>query len=215
MSCARRGIGLALVAGVLFVASPAASALEEAQYQVIKQSGALELRSYAPQILVETQVEGEFKRAGNRAFSRLFDYISGANHRQQKIAMTAPVSQESGEKIEMTRPVVQDAGPDDRWRVSFLVPSRFDQETVPQPTDPAVYLRSVPEQLVAVIRYSGTWSEENFNWHLADLRAWIERHGWTEAGSPRWARYDPPFKPWFMRRNEILIAVETGGLGLN
>ena len=84
--------------------------IEEAGYRVVKSDGAFELRDYAPHILAETVVDGSLEDAGNQAFRRLFRYISGENRSQGKIAMTAPVSQESkGEKISMTAPVGQQA----------------------------------------------------------------------------------------------------------
>ncbi|HET6564603.1 MAG TPA: heme-binding protein [Xanthomonadales bacterium] len=191
--------------------STSVNAIEEAKYELLEQDNAFELRRYAPQILVETVVEGNFKEAGNRAFGLLFNYISGANQAQSKIAMTAPVSQDAsaaqGEKIAMTAPVGQDLAADGSWRVSFLVPSLYTRETVPQPTDSRVYLREVPAQEVAVVRYSGTWNESNYDSHLKSLRDWMQLRGLEPAGEPRWARYDPPFKPWFLRRNEVLVPV--------
>ena len=85
-----------------------AMAIEEAKYTVLKKEGHLELRQYAPHIVAETLVESDFEGAGNKAFRRLFNYISGNNESRQKIAMTAPVSQAvQGEKIAMTVPVGQ------------------------------------------------------------------------------------------------------------
>ena len=93
------------------------------------------------------------------------------------------------------------------WVVSFMMPSSYSMDTIPQPADPAVRLREVPAHRAAVIRYSGFWSEERYREHLHKLRAWIGQQGLEDAGDPVWARYDPPFKPWFMRRNEILIPI--------
>ena len=119
--------------------------------------------------------------------------------------MTAPVSQSpAGKKIAMTAPVGQSPA-QGGWVVSFMMPSSYTMETIPRPSDPAVQLRAVPSYRAAVIRYTGFWSEERYQEHLQELRAWIAAQGLEVAGDPVWARYDPPFKPWFMRRNEILI----------
>jgi hypothetical protein len=32
--------------------------------------------------------------------------------------------------------------------------------------------------------------------------------GYRVSGEPRWARYDPPWKPWFLRRNEVIVPIE-------
>ncbi|HET6593415.1 MAG TPA: heme-binding protein, partial [Xanthomonadales bacterium] len=180
----------------------------EAEYRVLQQDGAIELREYAPSIVAETIVDADFEDAGNRAFRKLFRYIDGENVAQQEIAMTAPVSQApAGRKIEMTAPVGQ-RPTNGGWAVSFMMPSSFTMATIPRPSDPAVQVRAIPSYRAAVIRYSGFWSEERYREHLGELRAWIAAQGLEATGEPVWARYDPPFKPWFMRRNEVLIPVQ-------
>jgi hypothetical protein len=193
---------------ILGVLSPvAAMAVEEPTYEVVATHGDVEVRRYAPMILAETRVDADFEDAGNRAFQRLFKYISGDNTARAKIDMTAPVVQEpSSQKIDMTAPVVQ-AADGSEWRVAFVVPAEFSWETVPQPVDSRVTLRLVPERTVAVIRFSGGWGEQRFASHESELREVLSEHGLQVAGEAVYARYDPPFKPWFMRRNEVMIPV--------
>jgi hypothetical protein len=192
---------------VVLVVSQMAMAIEEPDYQVLSDHGTWELRGYAEVILAETQVEADFDAAGDMAFNRLFRYISGDNRKRAEIAMTAPVVQEpSSEKIAMTAPVVQQR--DGRlWSVAFVLPATFSWETAPQPTDPRVSLRRVPERTVAALRFSGTWSEGRFTSHETELRSSLAEHGWKAVGPAVYARYNPPFTPWFMRRNEVLIPV--------
>lgn len=192
---------------VMLAGATTAMATEEAPYSVVKTDRMFELRAYAPQILAETLVDGDLEDAGDKAFQPLFRYISGDNRSQSKIAMTAPVSQErKGEKISMTAPVSQERV-DDKWVVSFMMPASYTLETLPVPYDSAVTLRQVPARQVAAIRYSGFWSEEEYLLNKDKLEIWIDANGLTAVGQPVWARYDPPFKPWFLRRNEILIPV--------
>jgi len=199
----------AVLAATMTLAAPSlALGVEEAEYRVLKQDGAIELREYAPSIVAETVVDAAFDEAGNRAFRKLFRYIDGENVAQQEIAMTAPVSQSpAGRKIEMTAPVGQ-RPTNGGWVVSFMMPSSYTMDTIPQPTDPSVQLRSVPSYRAAVIRYSGFWSEQRYREHLQELRTWIAAQELKATDEPVWARYDPPFKPWFMRRNEVLIPVQ-------
>ena len=186
----------------------AAMATEQPEYTVVAEHAGFELRRYAPMILAETEVDGGFERAGNVAFRRLFDYISGANRARTKIAMTAPVVQEpASEEIAMTAPVVQE-GAEDGWRVAFVVPGKYTPDTAPEPTDPRVELRVVPERLVAALRFSGTWGADRFQEHEEELRRRLDGENLEPAGDAVYARYDPPFKPWFLRRNEILIPVQ-------
>jgi len=190
---------------IALMATKPASALESAAYETLLSDGKFELRLYSEQIRVETEVKGSFESAGNRAFRALFNYISGENQSQQKIAMTAPVSQGAPEKLAMTRPVSQSSEADGSWRVGFLVPSQYSVDTAPIPTNPAVKLRVVPAQQMAVVAYSGTWSDSNYMEQLKLLQEWMASKGLEASGEPTWARYDSPFKPWFLRRNEILV----------
>lgn len=185
-------------------------ATEEAPYTVIKTDDIFELREYPPQVLAEIIVEGDLEDAGNKAFRPLFGYISGDNRSQGKIAMTAPVSQEQkGEKISMTAPVSQQSA-QGMWAVSFMMPASYTMETLPTPDDPNIQLRRVPARRVAAVRYSGFWSEEKYLLNKEKLGKWIKNNSFTVTGEPIWARYNPPFTLWFMRRNEILIPVAAG-----
>jgi hypothetical protein len=182
-------------------------AVEEAKYTVLHGEGRFELRKYEPHILAETAVNGDFEGAGSKAFNRLFKYISGNNGQQQKVAMTSPVGQApSSQKIAMTSPVGQKEQ-DGQWLVSFMMPASFTLETTPEPKDPAVVLRQVPERHVAAVRYSGFWSKNGYLSNLTKLKDWIDRNGFRAVGEPVWARYNAPFTPWFLRRNEILVPV--------
>ncbi|MCE9614745.1 MAG: heme-binding protein [Lentisphaerae bacterium] len=181
-------------------------AVEEAKYTVVERDGRFELRDYAPQVLAETLVDGSLEDAGNQAFGRLFRYISGANQTHAKLAMTAPVSQESSVKIPMTAPVSQVAT-GTHWAVSFMMPTGMTVETLPTPNDPAITLHVVPARRMAAVRYSGTWSERGYTRNQTALEDWITAKGLVVVGEPVWARYNPPFTPWFWRRNEILIPV--------
>jgi hypothetical protein len=198
----------AFAAIVALLATPTAMAIEEPRFEVLEKDGSFELREYLPYIVAETRVEADFEEAGSVAFQRLFRYISGNNIAQQKIAMTAPVTQSRGEKISMTAPVSQVAD-GKAYVVAFTLPSTYTLATAPKPLDPTVRIRAVPAQRIACWRYSGRWTSGNFREHEALLREQIKSRGLTAGGDVVLARYNPPFTPWFMRRNEVLIPVAT------
>lgn len=185
-------------------------ATEEAPYTVVNKSGSFEIRKYEAHIVAETLVAGTLEEAGNKAFRRLFNYISGENHPRSSIAMTAPVSQQEadGEKIAMTAPVSQQSA-EGKWAVSFMMPANYTLETLPIPDDSSITLRQVPAQRVAAVRYSGFWSEKRYLRYKQELEKWIEEKNLKIIGKPVWARYNSPFTPWFLRRNEILIPIAT------
>jgi hypothetical protein len=207
---ASRWFGLVLAGLAFGMVGGVAMATEEAAYTVEKTDGDFQVRQYSPQVVAEILVDGTLEDVGNKAFGPLFRYISGANQAQGKIPMTAPVTQQrDGEKIAMTAPVGQEAV-GNRWAVTFMMPANTTLETLPVPTDERVRLRAVPARRVVAVRYSGAWSQHGYEHHLAELREWMKAQGLAAAGDPVWARYDAPFKPWFLRRNEILVPLEQG-----
>ena len=122
--------------------------------------------------------------------------------------MTSPVGQTAvNQKIAMTSPVGQKQE-DGKWVVSFMMPASFTLQTIPQPKDPSIVLRQVPQRYMAAIRYSGFWSQKAYLRNKDKLQAWLKAKGLRSTGEPIWARYNPPFTPWFLRRNEILVPVE-------
>lgn len=181
-----------------------AVATETPAYRVIADHGAIEIRDYAAMVAVETVVESEFERAGNRAFRRLFDYISGANAGGTKIAMTAPVTQEIA--AETASPVELESGRHG-WRIAFILPASFSFETAPEPVDERVQLRRIPARRMAAIRFSGSWRPERFEQHRQELLDLAAANGWVVAGELTYARYNAPFTPTFMRRNEVMAPV--------
>ena len=183
-------------------------AYEEAKYAVITKDGDFELRQYEPHLVAETFVAGDFDNVGNEGFRRIFKYISGENQKKQSISMTAPVSQDANsEKIAMTAPVNQEKT-GNQWRIAFLMPSAYTLEKLPQPLDPKVLLKEIPARRMAAITYSGTWSKKRYEEKKALLDIFIKKQGLQSIGEPVFARYNPPFMPWFLRRNEVLLQVK-------
>jgi hypothetical protein len=200
-------VSIALFTVLLSLMAGNVMAVEEAKYTVSVKQDKLEVREYAPSIVAEVIIKDDFKDASNAAFRPLFKYISGDNTGRDKIAMTAPVAQKpEPEKIAMTTPVGQQKS-GDSWAVSFMMPDFYTMDSIPLPDDPAVTLREVPAYRAAAIRYSGTWSEKSYKKQLALLQEWMAAENLEAAGEPVWARYNAPFTPWFMRRNEILIPI--------
>ncbi len=195
-------------AGLVGALEGGALAIETPRHEVILRRPDIEVRSYAPCVVAETDVDGSRDESGSEGFRRLAGYIFGGNDGGRRIDMTAPVVQ--GTRIDMTAPVLQ-RGAADRWTIRFVMPSRWTLDTLPAPRDPRVRLRTMPARTVAVLRYSGTWSEARYREHWTRLQQALSREGLEPVGEPEWARYDPPWKPWFLRTNEILVEVRQPG----
>ena len=191
--------------------APALSnAIEEPAYEVIRTLGDVEVRQYAPYVVAEVRIDADADEAGNLAFPILAGYIFGKNKGEKKFEMTAPVTQVAApQRLEMTAPVTQTAVPGaaGSYLIQFVLPKGVTLASAPEPIDPRVTLREVPASRVAVIRYSGWWSEANYAEHLARLRSVLKAAGVNAIGEPVFSRYNPPFMPWFLRRNEIWLTV--------
>jgi hypothetical protein len=186
-------------------------AIEEPDYQVIRTFDHVELRHYAPYVVAEVVVNASPEDAGSQAFPILAGYIFGNNKGERKLEMTAPVTQTAVPapvpvRMDMTAPVTQSAVPGG-IQVQFVLPKGVTLATAPEPTDPRVQLRLEPSRDWAVLRYSGTWSQSNYLEHLSELKAALQAAGVETQGEPVLARYNAPFIPWFMRRNEIWLAL--------
>jgi hypothetical protein len=198
--------GTALLSAVALTSLSAPSrATEEPDYQVTRELAGIELRQYAAYAVAEVTVPGPAGEAGNQAFPILAGYIFGKNKGERKFAMTAPVTQAAAPvKLEMTAPVTQTTAPGG-FLVQFVLPKGVTAVSAPEPLDARVQLREVLPSEVAVIRYSGLWSQANYDEHLAKLQQALRAADLPWAGEPVYSRYDAPFTPWFMRRNEIWL----------
>jgi hypothetical protein len=184
--------------------------VESPEYDVIKHEGPFELRRYAPYRTASVRVTAaDWGRAMNAGFGPLADYIFGNNHASDRISMTAPVTAGRAccQKIPVTAPVTAQRS-DYEYVVSFTMPSGYSIDTLPRPNDPAVFIESVDSHLAAVATFGGHFSESKAERAESELRAWIAEQGLTAVGQPIIAQYDPPWKPGFARRNEIMIVVE-------
>ena len=198
------------VAAATFTAASAAQAIEEPAFEVVRAlEDRVELRRYTPYVVAEVRVPGPADEAGSQAFPILAGYIFGKNQGERKLEMTAPVTQAAAPvKLPMTAPVTQaPAATGGGFIVQFVLPRSVTLATAPQPLDARVMLREVPASRVGAIRFSGFWSEANYQQHLAQLQAALKEAGQPWTGEPVYARYNAPFTPWFMRRNEIWLAL--------
>jgi hypothetical protein len=194
---------------VLSLVGGTAMAVEEPSFTTTVRDGVFEVREYPSLVAAEVVVSGTRDQAANAGFRALAAYISGGNHSRLGITMTAPVVQAPsvGQSITTTAPVVQ-TGQDGDWTVRFIMPSKYRLESLPIPNDPRVRLRSLSAARVAVIRFSGLARDRDVAEKTDLLQARIAAHHLHPVGPPELARFDPPWTPWFVRRNEVMIPVQ-------
>ena len=207
-----------MLIGVLFLTTGCSvfgiRTAEELSYETVSTENDIEIRHYAPHISATASTEGNQKSVQRELFRTLAGYIFGKNTAEEEIAMTAPVvmnpdKNTESETIEMTAPVTMTPSENNRWTMAFSMPSKYTMETRPKPLDEKVVLVEVPARTVAVVRYSGSFSDaENRVENLAALNGWLaKQQEYTAVGKPFFAGYDPPFTLPFLRRNEVLIEV--------
>lgn len=203
-----------LITGLILVTAEGCvmSKIEEPKYEVVRDYGAFELRRYQPTIVAETVVDGEFDSSSSVGFRRLANYIFGGNKSKVSMEMTAPVTAAAGhstsEKISMTAPVSQVASGTGKWTISFTMPSSYTMATLPEPLDPAVQLRQIPGATYAALRFSGLNSATLVEEKTESLRSLAAKENVKLQDRVIYARYNPPWKPWFLHRNEILIETQ-------
>jgi SOUL heme-binding protein len=184
----------------------------EARYEVSEiLDNEVEIRAYPEEIWATTVAEDQ-----NNAFSPLFRYISGDNDKGEKIEMTAPVvtptpqpagtGSTKGEKIEMTAPVVS-MNTEKGQFMAFIMPERFDINSIPKPLSSRVKIESVEPRKLATIRFSGYVTQENYKKNLEQLNKTLENRGISTIGEPILMQYNDPWTPPFYRRNEIGVQV--------
>ena len=131
---------------------------------------------------------------GYSGFNAVFNYISGDNRGSRRIAMTAPVINNLDEKPLTT---------------AFVMPKQYHSaDDLPEPNDPDMRLVEVPERLVAAVTFSGTINRDLLERKKAELLEFVKKQRLNGIGGIELARYNPPFIPGFIRRNELLLEVE-------
>jgi len=180
---------------------------EQQPYEVVRRGPGFELRRYPGHLVAEVEVDGSFESAGNKAFRPLVGYIRGRNRASLSLAMTAPVLQRRDDTGDTPATFESSETSPGRYVVSFVMPQSATRESLPDPGDGRVAIRAVPEELAAVASYSGRWTATSYHRQTSRLLRAVRDAGLRTTGPPRFARFDPPWTPWFRRRNEVVVPV--------
>lgn len=186
---------------------------EEPKHTSERLTDRVELRRYGVRIAAETTVAADEDAARNEGFRRLAGYIFGKNHRDDSIAMTAPVVQsKAGRKIAMTAPVAQSAESTEvgaGWVIRFFMPAKWTLDTLPKPNDDRVRLTEVPGETLAVLTFTGDRGPRAVHERTDELLDVLRANGFEPTGEPAAWFYDPPWTLPFRRRNEIVVPVDA------
>jgi hypothetical protein len=178
---------------ILLILPKFALSYEVAAYEVKKSfSDKVEIRSYNKILLAQVFLE---KKSRNSAFRSLFKYISGANNQQQKIAMTSPVLVTKSNNVARV--------------FSFIMPSKFVMQDIPQPLNKEIRFKFLQNSKFVAIRFSGRSTDKNFNKYQKILTKIIsESNLKVNLQEPIYAYYNAPWTLFFLKRNEILFKLQ-------
>lgn len=183
---------------------------ETLRYNILKQDGDFEIRQYDSYIVAQIEVLSDMKDATSSGFMKLFRYISGNNISKAKIEMTIPATEKQvsvSEKLPMTSPVTTERVASNAYTISFVMPSNYTLDTLPEPKDKSITFKQVPEHQAAVITFHGRMSEELAQKEVGKLKEWLSKNKMAPRSNFIMAQFNPPWIPGFMRKNEIIVEI--------
>lgn len=199
-------IAIALLIPLVMIALALIS-VAEPDFEVVAKGDGFELRRYPPFNVAQVQVRADFEQASKRAFEPLLGYIKGGNRGGRNLPMMAPVNQQPLDEASSSASAPTATTAQRAWRVQFVMPKEYPLSYLPAPADERVALRRLATRLMAVRRYRGGWDEARYREQETALLEALAASGATIIGAPIFARYNAPFVPGFLRRNEVLVEV--------
>ena len=190
-----------LVFGAAMI-GPIMSNVEVPAYKILKKEQNIEIRRYPPLIIAEVKTAGSRQASISDGFRILADFIFGNNEGEKQLSMNGPITQQEGIKIAMTAPVQQEKT-DAEWATSFIMPSKFSIDTIPNPINNRIKITQIPSKRYAVITFSGRSTEKNLTKHTNELEKYMNGSSYSRVGNARYAFYNPPWTLPFLRRNEV------------
>ena len=198
-------IVVVLVFGAAMI-GPIMSNVEVPAYKILKKEQNIEIRQYPPLIIAEVKTAGSRQDAIGDGFRILADFIFGNNEGEKQLSMNGPITQQQGIKIAMTAPVQQEKT-DTEWAISFIMPSKFSIDTIPNPINDRIKIIQIPSKRYAVITFSGRSTETNLTKHTNELENYMNGSSYSKVGNAKYAFYNPPWTLPFLRRNEVQFEI--------
>jgi len=184
------------------------SRVEQTDYTIVQKARDYEIREYPAHIVAQATVRGTYRVALNQGFRIVAGYIFGGNTKKQNITMTAPVTtqKETSEKIAMTAPVLATTAGDSHI-ISFGMPRSYTLQNLPMPNDPRVAIVMVPVKKFAAVKFSWYQTDDRLKKMEKNLLSALGRDHVATVGSTLYARYNAPWTPPWMTRNEVLVEI--------
>jgi hypothetical protein len=166
--------------------------IETYPYVINKKYDGFETRNYEASLFTSVQLSGnKYKDESGKGFSILAGYIFGGNEKNEKIAMTSPVTMSL----------------EDSMTMMFMVPKKFNKETLPQPNQSQIKFQQEPAKTVAAISFGGWANDEKIEKYKQKLIEALEAEGIVYSNRFYYLGYNPPFE-FFNRKNEIIVELK-------
>ena len=167
------------------------------EYTANEKLKSFEIREYETMIIARTLVSSDYSEAASMGFRRVANYIFGDNDKDMKIAMTAPVLSNSPVDAE------------DVYEISFMMPSAYNKETLPNPNSSNVEVIDRSFGLIACFSFGGWATKAKVEKYHQKLHGWIKSKELQIVGKFYVAQYNSPWALPPFRHNEILVRIKN------
>ena len=166
--------------------------IERYPYVVKKKYKRFEIRNYETTLFTSVKLSTKgYKNSSSKGFSILAGYIFGNNERNEKIAMTSPVSMSL----------------EDSMTMMFMVPKKFNKDMLPKPNQSVIEFKEEPAKTVAAIRFSGWANDTKIEEYKQHLKAALDAEGIKYSNRFYFFGYNAPYEV-FNRKNEVIVELQ-------
>jgi hypothetical protein len=166
--------------------------IETYPYEVKKKYAQFEIRTYEATLFTSVKLNTKgYENSSRRGFSILAGYIFGNNERNEKIAMTSPVTMSLGDSVTMM----------------FMVPKKLKKDMLPKPNQTGIEFKEEPAKQLAAIRFSGWANDTKIEKYKQQLKAALDAEGIKYSNQFYFFGYNAPFEV-FNRKNEVLVGLQ-------
>jgi hypothetical protein len=181
-------LGTIMLVGQAFV-SKSTRDTEQHQYEVIKTFDTFEIRKYEPAIFSSVKLNAKsYKETSYKGFRILANYIFGENDRNEKIAMTSPVTMQIGDSSKMM----------------FMVPKGYEVEDLPDPKNKNIVFEKQEEKIMAAIQFGGWANDEKIEYYKNLLAKELDKQNIAYSNTFCFLGYNPPYDV-VDRLNEVVV----------
>ena len=166
--------------------------IETYPYVVKKKYQQVEIRSYETTLFTSVRLSTKgYKNSASQGFSILAGYIFGNNERNEKIAMTSPVSMSL----------------EDTMTMMFMVPKKFKKDMLPKPNQTGIEFTQEPAKILAAITFSGWADDTKIEKYKQNLKAALDAEGIKYTDQFYFFGYNAPYEV-FNRKNEVIVELQ-------